>query len=192
MTLKGHTIGMIGLSSVLILTGSLLFYGTINDQFSFSHDFISKLGAKGQANALWFNLFGFVTVGSLLFIFGWAYGRLLQDKLLSILLSLFGLGFAFTAIPVDMQMSDSPFSTAHVVAICLGLAFWMFGLSRLGYNRQLKKSIRNRANVAAVLLALSMIGFVLDLWTMPFTHRLVFGIVFGWTALTSIQLIYSK
>jgi hypothetical protein len=65
----------------------------------------------------------------------------------------------------------------------------LFGLSRLGYNQKLKRKIRNRANFTAVILLISMIGFVLGLWSMPITHRLVFGIVFGWTALTSIELI---
>jgi hypothetical protein len=184
------TVGIFGLSSVLVLVLALLFFGYSNNDFSFVNDFISKLGAKGQPNSLWFNLIGFVTVGILLFVFGLTYGRLMKDKLLSTLLSLFGLGFAFTAIPIDMKFSDTPVSKAHIVAICLGLAFWMFGLSRLGYNQRLEKKIRIRANLTAMVLVISMIGFVLGLWTMPITHRLLFGIVFGWTALTSIELIY--
>ncbi|GEM_PF-742431 len=189
MKIEEKTVGIFGLSSILILMGALLIFGLSNTGFSFLNDFISKLGAKGEPNAIWFNVIGFVLVGFLLFGFGLTYGRLLNDKLLSILLSLFGLGFAFTAIPIDMQISDTPFSKAHIVAICLGLAFWLFGLSRLGYNQRLKKKIRVRANFTAVILILSMIGFVIGLWTMPVTHRLVFGIVFGWTAVTSIELI---
>lgn len=192
MIIKEKEVGIIGLLSVLILIIALLIFGYLNIEFSFIDDFISMLGAKGEPNALWFNLIGFITVGILLFVFGITYGKLLNDKLLSILLSLFGLGFAFTAIPIDRQMSNTPVSKAHIIAICLGLAFWLFGLSRLGYNRQLKKKVRYRANFAAALLTISMIGFVLGLWSMPITHRLVFGIVFGWTALTSLELIYSR
>jgi 4-amino-4-deoxy-L-arabinose transferase-like glycosyltransferase len=88
-----------------------------------------------------------------------------------------------------MQLSHAPVSKAHVVAICLGLAFWFFGLSRLGYNERLKRKVRTRANITAVLLVLSMIGFVFGFWSMPVTHRLVFGVVFGWTTLTSVELI---
>ena len=139
-----------------------------------------------------FNLIGFVWVGILLFIFGFFYGKYLKDLLLSILLSLFGLGFAFTAIPIDLKMENAPISAAHTVAICLGLAFWMFGLSRLGYNKKLPKKIRNRANITAVILMLSIIGFVLGIWSMPITHRLVFVTVFGWTGITSLELIYTK
>ena len=38
-------------------------------------------------------------------------------------------------------------------------------------------------------LAAAMIGSAMRLWSMPVTHRIVFGIVFGWTAITSIELI---
>jgi hypothetical membrane protein len=182
-------VGIYGILSVIVLLFSLLVFGYLNRDFSFLDDFISKLGAIGEPHALWFNLFGFVAVGILLFAFGLAYGKLLNDRLLSILLSLFGLGFAFTSIPIDMQLSNAPVSKAHVVAICLGLAFWLFGLSRLGYNQQLPRKIRNRANITALMLVASMIGFVIGFWSMPVTHRLVFGIVFGWTVITSIELV---
>lgn len=192
MKIKEKNVGIFGLLSVLILIVALLIFGFSNGDFNFLDDFISKLGAKGEPNAFWFNLFGFVAVGIALFIFGLTYGNLLNDKLVSILLSLFGLGFAFTAIPIDMELSRTAVSKAHIVAICLGLAFWLFGLSRLGYNRRLKRKIRNRANFTAALLVIAMVGFVFGLWSMPVTHRLVFAIVFGWTAITSIELIYKK
>lgn len=192
MQLTEKHVGAFGLLSVLTLMAALLFFGFSNAGFSFFHDFISKLGAQGEPNAFWFNVIGFIAVGAFLFVFGLSYGRLLQDKLLSILLSFFGLGFAFTAIPMDMEFSTTSVSKAHIVVICLGLAFWMFGLSRLGSNKNLAHKIRIRANLMAVLLLLSMIGFVLGFWSMPITHRLVFGIVFLWTALTSIELIVSK
>lgn len=190
--MKEKSVGILGLLSVLILITALLIFGFSNSEFSIVNDFISKLGAKGEPYALWFNLFGFITVGILLFVFGLTYGNLLNDKILSILLSLFGLGFAFTAIPIDMELSRTPVSKIHIVAICLGLASWLFGLSRLGYNKQLKRKVRIRANLTAVILVLSMMGFVFGLWSMPITHRLVFGIVFSWTAMTSIELILKK
>lgn len=189
MKLSAKRVGIFGLLPVIILVISLLVFGFSNEKFSFFNDFISKLGAKGEPNAFWFNIIHFMTVGTLMFIFGMTYGVLMNDKVLSILLSLFGLGFAFTAIPIDLQLPNTPLSKAHVVAICLGLAFWMFGLSRLGYNQAIGRVVKNRANFFALALLISMIGFVLGIWSMPITHRLVFGIVFGWTALTSIQLI---
>lgn len=56
----------------------------------------------------------------------------------------------------------------------------------------LQKKIRLRANFTAIALVLSMAGFGLGLWSMPITHRLVFGIVIGWTTVTSIELIFNK
>ena len=192
MRIEGKTVGILGLSSVLILFITLLVFGFLNSQFSFTDDFISKLGAKGEPNALLFNLFGFITDGILLFAFGLSYGFLLRDKLLSVLLSIFGLGFGFTAIPTDMHLSDSVLSKAHMVSICLGLAFWLFGLARLGYNVNLENKIRDRANFSARVLIISIFGVVIDLWSIPTAHRLVFGIVFGWTTFTSLELINKR
>jgi hypothetical protein len=62
-----------------------------------------------------------------------------------------------------MELSRTPMSKAHIVSICLGLAFWLCGLSGLGYNRQLRKGIRNRANFTATILALLIIGSALGL-----------------------------
>ena len=192
MKIKETEIGILGLLTILIFIATLLVFGLSNSDFSFLNDFVSKLGAKGEPNALWFNLFGFITVGILLFVFGVTYGNLLNDKLLSVLLSLWGLGFAFTAIPIDMELSTTPLSKAHIVSICLGLAFWLLGLSRLAYNQQLRKGIRDRANFTAIVLLLSIFGSALGLWSLPITHRLIFGIVFGWIAVTSLELILRK
>ncbi len=191
-TINKRHVAALGFSSVCIFVTALIFFGVLNNDFSFFNDYISKLGAAGEPNAIWFNLVGFIVVGVLLSVFGFAYGRLINDNLLGILLSLFGLGFAFTAIPMDMQYADTPVSKAHIVAICLGLACWLFGLSRLGYNKIHAPKIRKRANLTAVILVLSMIGFVAGFWSMPVTHRLVFGIVFGWTAISSADLLISK
>lgn len=189
MMVKDKIVGGLGLSSLIIFLFAFLIFGFLNSEFSFLHDYISMLGAKGEPQALFFNIIGFILVGLLQCVFGLLYGNLLNDKLLSVLLSFFGLGFAFAAIPVDLEATDPPFSKAHILAICLGLAFWLFGLARLGHNKKLPKKIRNRANVTATLLIIIMIGASRELWPMPITHRLIFGIVFGWTALTSLELI---
>jgi len=184
--------GFLGLFAVLLFTASLLIFGNLNTGFSFLHDFVSKLGAKGEPYALWWNLFGFVWVGLALFGFGIAYGKILGDKLAGLLLSLFGVGFTFTAIPMDMVEADTAVSKAHIVAICLALACWLFGLARISSNHRIAKSTRCRANVTAILIVLSMTGFALGLWPMPLTHRLVFLVVFGWTAITACELIQNK
>ena len=124
-----------------------------------------------------------------MFGFGIFYGWFLGDKWSGLLLALFGVGFAMTSVPVDLLNEETPVSKAHIVAICLALAFWLFGLARVSYNPRFSNKIRNRANIAAVLIVISMVGVVMGLWSMPITHRLVFSIVFVWTAITSIELI---
>lgn len=181
-----------GLLSFICFFISIATFGLLNSEFNFINDVISKLGAHGQTNALWFNIIGFIIVGILLIGFGLSYGKVINDRLTGILLALFGLGFAFTSIPIDLGETDTPFSKAHVVAICLALAFWLFGLARLSGKASINKNTKLRANVAAILLVISMIGSAIALWSMPITHRLVFGIVFGWTMITSISLLKTE
>ena len=184
--------GILGVLGVSIFIGSISFFGLLNPEFSFVEDFVSKLGSKGEPNALWWNIIGFGLVGLILFGFGIFYGKVLKDKLAGSLLSFFGIGFSFTAFPMDMVESNTPVSKAHIVAICLALAFWLFGLARISYNPRIGKTIRNRANITAILIVTSILGFVIGFWTMPITHRLVFFVVFGWTAFTSIELLIMK
>lgn len=187
--MKNSKPGVLGLAGVILFISSLVIFGKLNSEFDFQQDFVSKLGAIGEPNAIWWNIVGFGLVGSLLAGFGVAYGRTLNDNIAGWLLALFGVGFAFTSVPIDSIDSRTPISKVHIVAICLALAFWLFGLARISYNSANRKSVRNRANIAAVLIVISMMGFVFDFWSMPITHRLVFAVVFGWTAITSIELI---
>lgn len=187
--LSKRNTAILGFASVLLLLLSLMVFGNLNTEFRFLEDYISMLGAQGQPNALWFNIFGFVLVGLLLFGFGLGYGLILKDRLLAVFLSLFGLGFAFAAIPTDFQPERDAASKAHIVAICLGLAFWMFGLARIGANKNLSSKVRQGANIVSGMLALAIVGAATDLYSMPFAHRMVFAIVFGWTLLTAIGLM---
>ncbi|MCB0657144.1 MAG: DUF998 domain-containing protein [Saprospiraceae bacterium] len=182
-------VGFIGLLSVIVALVGIIVFGLLNHDFHFLNDYLSKLGAAGEPHALAANLIGFVGTGLLLIVFGWLYGFLLKDRLLALLLSLFGVGLAFTSIPTDYLHPDSVYSKAHIVVICLGLASWLFGLSRLGINLLLARKIRNRANRTSILLVLALSGYALGWWSMPITHRLVFGIVFGWTGVTSFELL---
>jgi hypothetical protein len=45
------------------------------------------------------------------------------------------------------------------------------------------------ANIAAILLVSVIAGYALGLRSMPVTHRLVFGTVFGWISVTSVLLL---
>ncbi|WP_200975534.1 DUF998 domain-containing protein [Echinicola sp. 20G] len=188
----GRLTGTIGLLAVGIFFLALIVFGSLHPDFNYLEDFVSKLGAKGQPNAIWFNLFGFLLAGLLMTCFGVLYGLTIQDKWVGILIGLFGLGFAFTFLPFDLKLTDSTLSKAHTVAITLGLATWLMGLARLAYNPKLDKAITQRANIAAMLLVVSILGLLVGFWSMPFTHRLVFMVVFGWTIFTSVSLLISK
>jgi hypothetical membrane protein len=185
-------VGILGISAVSIFIVVLLIFASINPEFNILNDYVSRLGAKGAPNAIWFNLFGFLLVGIILIGFGLTYGNFIKDKLVGILLAFFGLGFAFTSIPFEIGFSNSSISKAHTAAITLGLASWLFGLARISYNKSLDRSTRFRANIAAILLVSSMTGFVIGFWSMPITHRLVFGVVFVWTVFTAASLTLKR
>ncbi|MFT5887079.1 MAG: putative membrane protein YwzB [Arcticibacterium sp.] len=180
---------LMGLSGVIIFSTSLIILGNLNSNFNFIDDFVSKLGAKGEPNAIWWNSIGFGFVGMTMIIFGALYGKTLNDKLAGIVLSPFGVGFAFVSIPIDLLNSETPVSKAHIIAVCLALAFWLFGLARISYNHSIRKKNRNRADLTAILIVIAIIGLVTGSWSMPITHRLVFLIVFGWTAISAIELL---
>jgi len=184
-----RNIAISGILAVVILLLVLGAFGWANADFDFTEDYISKLGAVGQPNALGFNLIGFVMVGVLMMVFGRSYGLLLGDRLLALLLALFGVGYALTAIPVDMHSYDTSASKAHTLAICLGAASWMLGLARISYLSHVSTRIKRRAKIAAILLMTSIIGVVIGWWSMPVAHRLVFAVIFGWTAITSVGLL---
>jgi len=88
-----------------------------------------------------------------------------------------------------MINSNTQISKAHIVSICLALAFWLFGLARISQNDLNRNRIRLRADITAILIVISIVGFTLKLWSMPMTHRLVFILVFGWTTITSFDLL---
>lgn len=182
----------LGITTVLIFGITLVIIASLTPKFNFFEDYVSELGAQGQPYAIWWNLIGFLLVGMLLTAFGWTYGKVINDRWVGNCLALFGVGFAFTALPIDLGDSESTLSTAHVVAICLGLAGWMFGLARMAQLKTVEKSVRYASNIAAVLVVLPMFGFVAGLLSMPVTHRLVFAVVFGWVAFTSFRLLWMR
>jgi len=180
--------GVLGLAGVLLFIFSFLVFGNLNPSFNFKDDFVSKLGALDEPYAFWWNLIGFGLVGVLQIGFGALYGRVLNDKLSSVLLVFFGVGLVFTAFPSGVGDSNKAFLKVHVIAICLALASWLLALSRLSYNSSNDAAVRRRANIASVLIVLSISGFSFQIWSMATAHRLVFATVLGWTAVSSLAL----
>ncbi len=181
-----------GLSAVILFVAALLVFATLDAEFQVLDDYVSELGAKGKPFGLWFNLVGFLSVGLLLAVFGFAYGRILDDRVFGVLLVVFGLGFAMTAIPIEEHDGASGLSRAHILAITLGLAAWMFALARMAHITTVDAQVRRAANFAAGLFLLPMAGQLLQAWQMPLTHRLVFTVVFGWFLWTSVQLLSQR
>jgi hypothetical membrane protein len=178
---------ILGISAVALLCSTLAAFTFLNPGFSLLNDYVSKLGASGQPFSFWWNVVGFLTVGILLTAFGFSYGRILQDRLTAAFLALFGVGFAATAMPTNLQDATVPISKAHVVAICLALAAWALGLARMTVLSTIAKMDRTIANVSAVLMILPILGFLMGRWSMPVTHRLVFTVVFGWYLVVSFR-----
>ena len=152
-------------------------------------DYISKLGARNQPFALWWNAIGFVAVGVLFSAFGWTLGRAINDRVAGGCLVVAGLGFALGAIPADFAAANAPLSKAHFVSICIALAGWCFALARMGQAGTLEKRIRMGANIAGVLAVLPMVGTVVNLFTAPVAHRLVLVVVFGWVIFVSLAIM---
>ena len=189
MKIPHQRTALLGLSAVALFITTLIAFALLNPEFNPIWDNISKLGAVGQKNALGWNLIGFVTVGLLFAAFGWGYGTILQDKLTACLLAAFGIGFAATGLPIDFANETTSLSKAHIVAICLGVACWLFALARIGMLNNLEPVIRTAANTAATLFILPVIGEAAALWPSPITHRLVFLVVLSWIVFSSGKLL---
>ncbi|WP_051315945.1 DUF998 domain-containing protein [Algoriphagus vanfongensis] len=172
------------------ITFCILFwvFGKANPSFDFLEDYVSKLGAAGEPNAFLWNLLGFFLVGILLAVFGYCYGATIQNRLVGFLLGGFGLGFSLISIPISMNNPEALVSKFHILAVCLGLACWMFGLAKISAISGISPQTKILSNLAAGAIVISIFGFVFGFYSMTVTHRLVFSVVFFWTFLTSLGL----
>ena len=106
--------------------------------------------------------------------------------------ALFGLSFALYAIPVELNDSSSSYSKIHLIAACIGLICWLFGLVRIASKKRVRIFIKIRANITAVLLLIALSTDLFKIWPMSITARLVYGVVFGWIILSSYDLRIKK
>lgn len=184
-------ISITGLSSAGIFIAAFFLFSTLTPEFDLINDYISRLGARNQPLALWWNLSGFILVGVLFSVFGWNLGRLINDPLAGICLVLSGIGFSLAAMPADFAHALTPLSKAHFVSICMALAGWCLGLARMGRKGSVAPVVRSSANTAGVLAILPMAGAAIELITAPLAHRLVLIVVFGWVIFVSLRLLTS-
>ena len=88
-----------------------------------------------------------------------------------------------------MVDSNAPISKAHIISnlpcSCI-LVIWTFE-NFLQYCKQKNSS---KSSEYSCNFNCNFYDWVCKgIWTMPITHRLVFAVVFGWTAITSIDLL---
>ena len=172
--------GYTGIALVTLFITSFAMVAAYTPGFDVIHDYISKLGATGQPFAIWWNLTGFVLVGLLFSVFGWAFGHTINNKMAGTCIVVAGCFFALGAIPADFSQANSTLSKAHFVSICFALAGWCFALSSIGRVSTISKSMRIGANAAGVLAIVPMAGIVTNQLSAPVAHRLVLMVVFGW------------
>lgn len=177
-----------GLLSVTVFIIAFVILGIISHDFNFFHDYISKLGSKGQPHAYYWNLFGFAMVGVLLAIFGWLFGICKKDRVLGACMMVAGIGFALGAIPTEFSNAQSPLSKAHFASVCFSLAGFCGGLARLtrpGYSDFDQASAKWVVGLALLPIICVPIGISAE----PIAHRALLGIVFMWIILNSVNLI---
>lgn len=179
----------LGLAAAGVFIIAFFITAMLTPDYALWNDYISKLGARGQPFAPWWNVIGFVVVGILFSVFGWTLGRTINDRIAGSCLVVAGLGFTLGAIPADFADANAPLSKAHFVSICIALAGWCFALARMGQAGVLGKRIRMGANAAGVLAVLPMVGTAANLIAAPVTHRLVLAVVFGWVIFVSLRVL---
>ena len=177
-----------GLLSVSVFVCSFVLFGCLHPDFDVLGDFISKLGAIDQPNAIWWNVVGFGTVGLLLAAFGWLFGLCKNDRLLGACLTVAGFAFALAATPADFADAQSPLSKAHFVSICFSLAGYCFGLARLTGSRSTDRE-RVTANWVIALAICPIVCVSGGVSAEPVAHRIILIVVFTWIVVNSLQLL---
>ncbi len=166
----------------------LILFAALDPDYRHGTRAISELGALGAANALAWNLTGFLGVGVLLAGFGWGMGRSVADRFTVGVLTLFGLAFAATATPADMDNLRSTGSIVHVVASQLVFLFWLIGLGRLMLVKRVGSLVRLLAALGLLLAVGSIILRGSDLVSPGWSQRVTFAVVFGWVLVNGIIL----
>ena len=183
--------GMFGTGAVSVFLLGFLVFSALNPEFDVLNDYISKLGARGQQNAAYWNLIGFAIVGGSLAIFGWLFGLASGDRILGGLLFVAGIGFAVAAVPTDFADPDSQPSKIHYASICFGLAGWCLGMARLIGSKTADGVLQKTAKYAVSLGFLPFLAAGAGVFTEPISHRALLLVIFTWVSFTSLRLLRS-
>lgn len=184
--------GWLGVATSLGFLLLLVGFAALRPDYSHYTNAVSELGVVGAPNQIAWNLLGFVGIGLALTVFGWRLGEAVHSRVAGVLLVLFGLSFAATAIPADMNDLSSPGSTAHVVASQAVLLFWALGVGRLAFLKSAGGGLRIVSGVAIVLAVASIVVRGAEILPGGLTQRLSFAVVFGWVLVSGLLAIRSK
>ena len=178
-----------GLLAVLCFCISFIVIATQTEGYHYFTDYLSLLGAEGKPLALFWNLFGFVIVGILIAVFGWGYGVILNDKIVSSCLLITGIGFSIGGVPFNFSDISATYSVVHFVSISLSLAGWFLALARMAALSSIENKFKKRANRLIVLVLIPIIGLVTNIIPEPIAHRLIIIVIFSWIVITSVELL---
>ncbi|HEX8308837.1 MAG TPA: DUF998 domain-containing protein [Allosphingosinicella sp.] len=181
----------LGLAASVLFFLALSAFGALDPAYSHTTKAVSELGSVGAPNQLSWNLIGFLAVGVLLALFGWRLGGRVDDRAAKWSLMLFGLSFAATAIPADMNNLRSAGSTAHIVASIAAFLFWALALIRLVWINVPLRGLKLVAGIALVLAVGSIILRTSELLLPGLAQRISFSVMFGWVAVAAILLLRS-
>ena len=186
-----RTTAFLGLGASVLFFLALATFGALDPAYSQTTKAVSELGSVGAPNQLSWNLIGFLAVGMLLAQFGWRLGGRVDDRPAKWFLMLFGLSFAATAIPADMNNLRSAGSTAHIVASMAAFLFWGLALIRLVWIKLSLKGLKLVSGIALVLAVGSILLRASELFLPGFAQRISFSVMFGWVAVAAIILLRS-
>ena len=177
-----------GFATVGIFVAAFFSFSFLTPNFDLVHDYISRLGAKGQPFARWWNATGFITVGALFALFGCSLGVAIKDYVAGFCLFVAGIGFALGAAPMDFSDTEATLSKVHFASICLSMGGYFFALARLSHVASAEGFLKPSVNKAATFAILPLIGMGIGVVPEPIAHRLILLVVFGWVVYLSRRL----
>ncbi len=194
--------GILGIAGCGVFWAGMFILGSLRDSYSQSVNDISELGAIGTANAVVWNLVGFIVPGLCLAVAGRAIAGTIDTsrrgsgRVAAWLLPLFGLGAAGQGLFPALMANGVPVITSWhtrvhlIISLISGLA-WMIGVLCLiaPMRRNSEWSRWYLVNIAAVFLAIA--GSFGRGGGLPdgLVQRVVDAVGFAWFVIMSIKLI---
>lgn len=169
-----------GIAAIVVFLLSVAAIATLQGDFDPLRDVVSKLGAAGRPYGGLFNAVGFGVTGLLLAVFGISFGVSIGDRLVAVLLGLFGVAFTAIAAPAILDQPDTLATRIHIAIVCLCMGVWCISLARTVGRRDLSGPVRIVSYAAIVPVMLAVFGAAFDAVSPAVFQRLFFGGIFAW------------